>query len=79
MAGFITEFAVDTAKSYSAAEQEFLRGPIGRYIRSLYTSIKILLYNKGVMTMESNNQTSLHTWGKGGSTDKERRNGRRTG
>ena len=53
VAGFITEFAVDTAKSDSAAEQEFLRGPRGRYIRSLYTSIKIFLYNKGVMTMES--------------------------
>jgi hypothetical protein len=53
VAGFITEFAVDTAKSYNATEQEFLRGPHGRYIRSLYTSIKILLYNKGVMTMES--------------------------
>jgi hypothetical protein len=51
--GFITEFAVDTVKSYSTAEQEFLHGPQGRYIRSLYTSIKILLYNKGVMIMES--------------------------
>jgi hypothetical protein len=53
--GFITEFAVDTTKSYNAAEQEFLKGPRGRYIRYLYTSIKILLYNKGVMTMESDN------------------------
>jgi hypothetical protein len=31
--GFIIEFAVDTVKSYSAAEKEFLKGPIGRYIR----------------------------------------------
>jgi hypothetical protein len=54
VAGFITEFAVDTTKSYSAAKQEFLEGLRGRYTRSLYTSIKILLYNKGVMTMESN-------------------------
>jgi hypothetical protein len=53
VAGFITEFAVDTAKSYKAAEKEFLKGPRGRYIISLYTSIKILLYNKGVMTMEA--------------------------
>jgi hypothetical protein len=30
--GFITEFAVDTVKSYNAAEKEFLRGPRGRYI-----------------------------------------------
>jgi hypothetical protein len=79
VAGFIIEFAVDTTKSYSATEKEFLRGPRGRYIRSLYTSIKILLYNKGVMTMESDNYTSLHAWGKGGSTDKDRRNGRREG
>jgi hypothetical protein len=55
VAGFITEFAVDTVKSYNAAEKEFLRGPRGRYIISLYTSIKIFLYNKGVMTMESDN------------------------
>ena len=55
VAGFITEFVVDTAKSCSAAEQEFLQGPQGRYIQSLYTSIKILLYNKGVMIMESDN------------------------
>jgi hypothetical protein len=53
--GFIIEFAVDIVKSYNAAEQEFLRGPRGRYIRSLYTYIKRLLYNKGVMTMESDN------------------------
>ena len=75
--GFITKFTVDTTKSYSAAEQEFLRGPRGMYIRSLYMSMKILLYNKGVMTMESDSYTSLCTWGKGGSTDKERINGRR--
>jgi hypothetical protein len=55
VAGFITEFSLDTAKSYSAAEQEFLRGPRGKYIRSLYNSIRILLYNKGVMKMEADN------------------------
>jgi hypothetical protein len=55
VAGFIIDFAEDTKKSYNALEQEFLRGPRGRYIRSLYTSIKILLYKKGVMTMGSNN------------------------
>jgi hypothetical protein len=54
IAGFIIEFVVDTAKLYTAAKKDFLKGPIGRYIRSLYTSIKILLYEKGVMTMESN-------------------------
>jgi hypothetical protein len=53
--GFITEFAVDTAKSYNLAEQEFLKVHRGRYIISLYTSIIILLYEKGVMTMASDN------------------------
>jgi hypothetical protein len=53
VAGFITKFAVDTMKSYNATEKEFLRGPQGRYIISLYTSIKILVYNKGVMMIES--------------------------
>jgi hypothetical protein len=55
VAGFITKFAVDTMKSYSATEKEFLKGPRGRYIILLYTSIKMLLYNKGVMTMASDN------------------------
>jgi hypothetical protein len=41
IAGFITKFVVDTVKSYTAAEQEFLKGPRGRYIQSLYMSIKI--------------------------------------
>jgi hypothetical protein len=53
VAGFITEFVADTMKFYSATKQEFLKGPRGRYIISLYTSIKILLYNKGVITMAS--------------------------
>jgi hypothetical protein len=52
---FITKFAVDTVKSYNVVEQEFLHSPRGRYIISLYTSIKILIYNKGVMIMESDN------------------------
>jgi hypothetical protein len=33
-AGFITEFVVDTTKSYSATNKYFLKGPRGRYIRS---------------------------------------------
>ena len=53
--GFITKFAVDTTKSYSVEKHEFLKGPRSRYIRSLSASIKILLYNNGVMTMESDN------------------------
>jgi hypothetical protein len=49
--GFITKFAVDTTKYYSATEKYFLKGPQGRYIRTLYTSIKILIYNKGLIEM----------------------------
>jgi hypothetical protein len=55
VAGFIKEFAVDTANSYSATEKEFRKGPQGRYIRSFYISLNILLYNKGLMTMKSDN------------------------
>jgi hypothetical protein len=32
VAGFITEFVVDTTTSYSVVEKEFPRGPRGRYI-----------------------------------------------
>jgi hypothetical protein len=55
IAGFITKFVDNTTKSYTIAEKEFLKGPRGRYIRSLYTLIKILFHDKGVMTMESKN------------------------
>jgi hypothetical protein len=55
VAGFITEFAVDTMKSYNTSEQELLKGPKGRYIISLYTYTKILLYNKGIMAMALDN------------------------
>jgi hypothetical protein len=55
VAVFITEFAVDTAKSHIAMEKDFLKGPIGSYIISFYTSIKILLYDNFVITMESKN------------------------
>jgi hypothetical protein len=51
--GFVTEFTVDTTNSYIVTEKDLLKGPRGRYIRSLYTSINILLHDKGIMTMES--------------------------
>jgi hypothetical protein len=53
VAVFKTKFVVDTTNSYSAAEKKFLRGHRGSYNILIYTSIKILLYNKGVMAMES--------------------------
>jgi hypothetical protein len=55
VAGFITEFALDTTKYYTTTKNYFLKGPRGRYIGSLYTSIKTFLYNNSVMTMESYN------------------------
>jgi hypothetical protein len=53
--GYTNEFVVDTSKYYSVVEKKFIKGPRGRYIMLLYTSIKILLQDKGVLTMESDN------------------------
>jgi len=47
--GFITEFTVDTLVSYSEAECHFLKGPQGRYVKSLNTWIRMLLCEKWVM------------------------------
>jgi hypothetical protein len=55
VAGFITEFAVDTVNSYIAVEKDFLKGTIGRYIISLHTSNNILLYDNSVINIESDN------------------------
>ena len=41
--GYITEFAVDTTKSYSKAEREFINEPRGRFLLSLQLSIKMLV------------------------------------
>jgi hypothetical protein len=64
--GFIIEFPVDTPKSYTVAEYDLWKGPIGRYIKSLYMSIKILLHDKGMMTMKLDIYISLHAWGSWG-------------
>jgi len=50
---FMIEFVVDTMKSYTIEENYFLKGPRGRNIISLYTSINSLLYDNDVITMES--------------------------
>ena len=47
--GFITEFAVDTSVSYSEAKRRFLKGPQGKYVKSLNTWIKMLLCENWVM------------------------------
>jgi len=49
--GFIIEFAVDTSVSYSEAERCFLKGPRGKYVKSLNTWIKMLLCEKRVMQL----------------------------
>jgi hypothetical protein len=79
IAGLIIEFAVDTVKSYTTAENDIFKGPKGKYIISLYTSINILLYDIVVMTRESHNYTSLRAWRKGGSTDMSLRYGQGDG
>ena len=49
--GYITEFAVDTNKYYSEVEREFFNRPIGRLLRLLQLSIKILVCKKGILKM----------------------------
>jgi len=49
IAGFITEFAIETTMSYNKEERCFLKGPRGKYIKSLNTWIKTLLCEKQVM------------------------------
>ena len=51
--GFVTEFAVEQRKSFSEAEQYFFKGYRGKYLNSLNLSIKMLLYEKGVMDIVS--------------------------
>ena len=50
--GYITEFVVDTNKSFSKAEKEFFNGPRGRFLLSLQLSIKLLVYEKGILKMD---------------------------
>ena len=51
--GFVTEFAVDQRKGFSEAEQYFFKGYHGKYLKSLNLSIKMLLHEKRVMDMIS--------------------------
>ena len=50
--GYITKFVVNTTKSYSKAGTEFFNGPIGRFLLSLQLSIKMLVYEKGILKMD---------------------------
>jgi len=47
--GFIIEFVVDTLVSYNEVERCFLKGPQGKYVKSLNTWIKMLLFEKWIM------------------------------
>ena len=51
--GFITEFEVDQRKSFSEAERYLFKGYRGKYLSSLNLSIKMLLHEKGVMDIVS--------------------------
>ena len=51
--GFVTEFAVDQRKSFSKAERYFFKGYHGKYLTSLNLFLKMLLHEKGVLDIFS--------------------------
>ena len=51
--GFVIEFAVDQRKSFSEAERYLFKEYRGKYLSSLNLSIKMLLHEKGVMDLFS--------------------------
>ena len=51
--GYIIEFAVETITSYSEAESNFFQGPRRRYLLSISTWIKMLVYEKGVLQLSN--------------------------
>jgi hypothetical protein len=51
--GYVTEFAIDTLKSFSEGETEFFKGPRGKYLNSLSLRIKMLLAEKGILLIQS--------------------------
>lgn len=53
LSGFITEFTVDTVKTYSEAERQFFKGYRGKFLNSLNLWIKMLLCDKGVLHLRS--------------------------
>jgi len=50
--GFVTEFVVDTLKSYNEAERYFFKGYRGMYLNSLRLWIKMLLCEKGILRLD---------------------------
>ena len=51
--GFITDFVVDQRMSFNEAEMYFFKGYRGKYLNSLNLSIKMLLHEKRVMDIFS--------------------------
>ena len=51
--GYITEFAVETITLYSEAEIKIFRGCQRRYLLSISTWIKMLVYEKGILQLSS--------------------------
>lgn len=51
LGGFITEFSIDTYVSYREAEQQFFKGPRGKYLTLLKTYSKLPLCKKGIMPL----------------------------
>ena len=51
--GLVTKFAVDQRKRLNETKWYFFKGYRGKYLKSLKLSIKMLLHEKGVMDMIS--------------------------
>ena len=51
--GFVTEFLVEQRKRFNEAERYFFKGYRGQYLNSLNLSLKMLLYEKGVLDIFS--------------------------
>ena len=51
--GYITELVVEAIASYSKVEIKFFQGPQRRYLFSISTCIKMLVYEKGILQLSS--------------------------
>ena len=51
--GYITNFMVNIVKYYSDTERDFFKGTRGRFLLSLQLSIKMLIFEKGILKMNS--------------------------
>ena len=51
--GYITKFVVEAITSYSEAKINFFQGPQRRYLLSISTWIKMLVYEKGILQLSS--------------------------